>query len=463
MKLSRYLVTSEPFLDETTGRARRIILGTRTSEIRVLDEASWRDLEGGQLEALPEEYLDDLIDAEILVPDSEDELATILGQNAAACADDDQLYLVVQPSASCQLGCDYCGQSHTSARLSQEDQDRLVDRVRGKLGARAYREFFVAWFGGEPLAGLSVIRSLTPRFRALAREAGIAYGAKMVTNGLALTHDVATEVVAEHAVEHIEITLDGTSEFHDRRRHRKNGTPTFDRIFANLLDLARRDDLEPHLSVRCNVDRRNAEGVSSLIRALAEAGLQGRISFYVASVYSWGNDAHHLALPPEEFARREVGWLAEMVTLGFRPALIPFRKHVLCLATMPEGELVDAYGSLFNCTEVSYVPTYGTPNVYSIGTVAGGEVPGRRARLGDFNERIGRGEYPCASCRMLPVCGGSCPKKWQEGLDPCPSTKRNIQDRLLLHYAVHRLNGRAEAAGVAPRTPVESGAAAGVR
>ncbi|WP_406698941.1 radical SAM protein [Singulisphaera sp. Ch08] len=454
MKISKYLVASEVFLDELTGRARRIILGTRTSEVRVLDEASWRDLEGGRLEALPEKDLNDLVDAEILVPDWEDELATILGQNVAACADDDQLYLVVQPSASCQLGCDYCGQSHTSMRLSQEDQDHLVNRVRGKLGARVYRKFFVAWFGGEPLAGLSVIRSLTPRFRALARDSGISYGAKMVTNGLALSHDVASEVVAEHAVEHIEITLDGTSEFHDRRRHRKNGTPTFDKIFTNLLDLARRDDLELHVSVRCNVDRRNAEGVSPLIRTLAEAGLQDRISFYVASVYSWGNDAHRLAIPPEEFASLEVGWLAEMITLGFRPGLIPSRKSVLCLATMPEADLVDAYGSLFNCTEVSYVPTYGTPNVYSIGTVAGGEVPGKRSLLGDFNEQIGRGEYPCASCRMLPVCGGSCPKKWQEGLDPCPSTKRNIQDRLLLHYAVHRLNSQGEAAS---RTLIASG------
>jgi uncharacterized protein len=36
---------------------------------------------------------------------------------------------------------------------------------------------------------------------------------------------------------------------------------------------------------------------------------------------------------------------------------------------------------------------------------------------------------------MLPVCGGSCPKQWLEELNPCPPTKLNIEDRLLLALA----------------------------
>lgn len=42
----------------------------------------------------------------------------------------------------------------------------------------------------------------------------------------------------------------------------------------------------------------------------------------------------------------------------------------------------------------------------------------------------------------MPVCGGGCPKSWKEGIKPCPSTKFNIKDKLLLHYATNKLNGK---------------------
>jgi uncharacterized protein len=31
---------------------------------------------------------------------------------------------------------------------------------------------------------------------------------------------------------------------------------------------------------------------------------------------------------------------------------------------------------------------------------------------------------------MFGLCGGACPKHWEEGVTPCPSYKFNIQDRL---------------------------------
>jgi uncharacterized protein len=129
----------------------------------------------------------------------------------------------------------------------------------------------------------------------------------------------------------------------------------------------------------------------------------------------------------------------QMLQLGFPVGFIPSRKPVVCMAVKPHSELVDAYGTIFNCTEVSYVPAYGTPNEYAIEHLSGIGLPGKRDRLGNFNDQVRQGEYPCSSCRMLPVCGGACPKAWQEGLEPCPSAKGNIEQRLLLSYAVSRI------------------------
>jgi uncharacterized protein len=100
--------------------------------------------------------------------------------------------------------------------------------------------------------------------------------------------------------------------------------------------------------------------------------------------------------------------------------------------------LTDALGNVFNCTEVSQVPAYGEPNKFALGTVdertALAHVPFR-----EFNDEIAKGEHSqCGACRMLPVCGGACPKQWSEGRVPCPPAKTNMPERLTLWYATQQ-------------------------
>lgn len=479
MRLSTYIAASPAIVDGASGRAKRVIMATRTAQTRVVDDRAWDYLTQGTFDLLPLSLLYEMIDIEAVVPDDEDELATIIRRNSVAISAASLLYLVVQPTASCQLGCDYCGQEHSARLLSTEDQDAFVERTRRKLRSGAYTEFEIGWFGAEPLLGLSVIRRMTPSLMDLARECGARYAAKVVTNGLSLSKRVAAELVNDLGVRFIEVTLDGSADSHDARRHTKRGGATFDRILANVLQVAR-SGLPVTLNLRCNVDRRNADGVADLVRLLAEANVQDQISLYFAPIHSWGNDAHLKSLSRAEFAAWEMERYAEMVLLGFTPSLLPTRKPTVCLAVMPEGELVDAYGDIYNCTEVSYVPAYGSPNVYRIDSLGnGGKNPQGRNRpvadtdratgsaprtvavtigprpnaanekrpthphpgleLRDFNGRIAEGRYDCHECRMLPVCGGSCPKQWAEGLAPCPPAKYDIEDRLLLAYAQSRI------------------------
>jgi uncharacterized protein len=439
IKFSNYYVLTPPFFDELEGCSKRLIYATRTSSIRVINEATWELLKQGMFSQLPKEILSDLVNIELIVPAEEDELTTILNQNDAAAIDSGNLYMVVQPTASCQLGCSYCGQEHRNKLLSNEEQHLLVKRIRAKLEEKQFQKLSIGWFGAEPLIGLPVIRTLTPTLQSLAESFGCDYEAKIVTNGLVLTEKVASEIVNSLGVRSIEITLDGVAEFHDARRYQKNGMPTFDKIFSNVITLIQCKELDVKINIRCNVDRQNCKSVSSLLQMLAEKGVQERIGFYVAPIHSWGNDAHTRSLSAEEFATWEITWLAEMIQLGFKPGLIPSRKPVVCMAVNPQAELVDAYGTIFNCSEVSYVPTYGSPNEYAIGHLSGKEIPDKREQLGNFNAQVRQGEFPCSSCQMLPVCGGACPKSWKEGLEPCPSAKLNIKERLLLDYAISRI------------------------
>ena len=440
LRLSAYHVASQAFLDEDDSVIKRLVFATRTATVIIIPEKCWIATRNGNLAVLPESVVAELCEIELLVPADTDELATVLARQRAASATDDRLTLVVQPTAACQLACGYCGQEHSHTHLSEAHQDLFLDSARRSLATGRYRALGIGWFGAEPLAGLRAMRRMSPRLQALAAEFGCDYTSSITTNGLSLTDDTATELVKTHAVRSLTVSLDGLRDAHDARRPTKAGKPTFERILANLLRLCRRADLDLDIDVRANVDRRNADQVVPLLRLLAAARVQDRIRFYVAPVHSWGNEAHERSLPPEEFANAEIAWFAEMARLGFRVSVVPELTPVVCIAVKPDSAVVDATGALYNCTEVSYVPAYGTPNRFSVGHVETGTDRTARQILGDFHDRVAAGAYSCGTCRMLPVCGGACPKQWLEGRAPCPSAKLNIEDRLLLGYALSRGN-----------------------
>ena len=107
LKLSHYYRVSRPLLDQVEERTKRAIYVTRTAMFRVIDEESWSLIEQGQFQQIPSEMLAELINIELLVPEEENELQAIIQQNQSTIAEDENLYLVIQPTAYCQLGCHY--------------------------------------------------------------------------------------------------------------------------------------------------------------------------------------------------------------------------------------------------------------------------------------------------------------------------------------------------------------------
>ena len=437
LKITRYL-TSVDILEG--GRKNKLLFSARTGTLMVMDFHSWQALETGHFELLPQEVLEDLKRKKLLVSKDENEVQTVLDENKKFLEErDDSLYTVIQPTAACPLGCHYCGQAHSNNHLSEENQKNTLQYIAKKLSAKKYKFLNVSWFGGEPLSGMSVINNLSPKIQALAKESGLLYSASIVTNGLLLSQENARKLIHEHQVKSIEITLDGTAEYHDQRRHLKTGGATFLKIYKNLQELAKIKLDDVFISIRCNIDARNKDGVVPLLKQLANDNLEKKIDIYFAQIHSWGNDAHRLAADKTEFARWQIEWFLEMKELGFNSHGIPSRKKKFCIAVTPNHDLVDPYGNIFKCTEVSLVPTYeqNSENIYKVGHVKNKRIdqPERNSVLENFFETDVIKNYACYECSILPVCGGTCPKLWHEGIPPCPPMKYNMKERLLIHYA----------------------------
>ncbi len=443
-KLSKYVVITDP-VNEVS---QRVAFSTRKVKKTIITDACYKALVENFVDEIPDTIQKQLLDRGVIVDANCTELEEVISENIEETfLDNGSLYEVIQPSANCQLGCYYCGQEHRKHSVSQQVIDKILDRIIYKFNAGNYKDVHVGWFGAEPLMGLQQMREIDTQLRERLGP-DVPVGGHMVSNGLSLKKNIFLEMVNKFKLNKIEITLDGIKEYHDAHRYTKSGNESFDIIYKNLKDILTIPDFKDlgcRIIIRCNVDEKNVDGVEPLIRKFAEDGLHILISqLYFVGVYSWGgNDAHKKSLTKEAFAMQKLKWDMLKMKLGYPNAYRRYaRKKVTCIATGGESEMYDAYGNTFNCTEISYAGHYKNTE-YDLGNLIFTEPSHKfeKKPLNDWYQKVrDTKEFPCHSCPLLPICGGSCPKSWVEGNPACPPFKFNIKKELELNYILRKTN-----------------------
>ncbi|MEV6602161.1 radical SAM protein [Actinoplanes sp. NPDC051346] len=434
---SRYAIVGDTVFRHPTGRVVRPVLHAATARVFLADPDTAGRLAGEPpSETAGADHDRLLADAGLLVAEDADEPAAIIAAGRAASRDARIRNFVVMPSAYCNMGCGYCGQTHERVTVSGSHREVLAARFDRAANSGRYDALTVRWFGGEPLMAFAVLRDLSDRFIASADAAGVRYAAKVVTNGALLD---ARKLRALHRarVGTIEVTLDGPAEVHDASRPLKSGGGSFARITAVIaaaLDDAEVDGLQ--FVIRTNVGVHNAGLAEPFSAALADAGLaHDRVHCYPAPVHAWGNDVTDVALARREMAATEMAWLRAYRKFGLRSALLPTaRKDVVCVATTRHSEVVAPDGRLYSCTEQPLVPGVSDAHLGRLAEHGPDELRPAGA-FDDWYDTVEAGETPCRSCAILPLCGGACPKLWREGQSPCPPLRDNIRQRLDL-YAI---------------------------
>ncbi len=444
-KMSYYRVITE---NPVNAEGDYLIYSTRTCKLLVITSTCLEHLQQGDFEQIPASIFDKLLKYKLIVPAEENELLTTLSENVEEIEANTILHEIIQPSANCQLGCYYCGQQHTKHLLNEDVAKRLVERISKKCASGLYKHLNIAWFGGEPLMAFQQVRSLSHEFMRIAKENNMTYSAAMVSNGLSLKENIFVELGTQLNIKSVDVTLDGLAEYHDKHRYTKENRGSFDIIYNNLKSILTRPDFNElgcKITIRCNVDEKNFPGISDFITFIANDPIFRKVaSFYFAGIYSWGgNNAHKQSLEKGTFAKREINWKLEMIEKGLPNTFkLPERKKSVCTAVKGDNaEMIDAYGNVFNCSEVSYSSFYeNTP--YVLGNLKlDTHAEYTNKPLEDWNETLKTDKFPCHKCRLMPVCGGQCPKKWYEDEPACPPFKFNIREKMELIYLQSKTSG----------------------
>ena len=159
--------------------------------------------------------------------------------------DASELRLTVLTTMQCNFACDYCFQGDhgdynaTADKMSLETADRLCHWAELQLDELGSSQFGLTFFGGEPLLNQPVMYAMAERLWRTTQKRGIDMRINVITNGLLLTPDVVDRL-EPFGLHSIKITLDGDRDAHDRMRPLRGGQGTFDRIIANIRQVAHR-------------------------------------------------------------------------------------------------------------------------------------------------------------------------------------------------------------------------------
>ncbi len=144
--------------------------------------------------------------------------------------------LTLSVSEQCNLRCGYCPHGHELGWIRSHQDERMSPSVARK----AVREFLtrsrdvetpsISFYGGEPLLEFDLIREIVD----LVRREGPCDDYRFIidTNGTLLSEEVCAFIVTEGV--HLQISLDGPTDIHDRHRSHRGGGPSHAEVEAGI-------------------------------------------------------------------------------------------------------------------------------------------------------------------------------------------------------------------------------------
>lgn len=349
-----------------------------------------------------------------------------------------ELWVNVMTTYACNLACPYCYQGHgdiLDTTMTPQTADAVLQFVKTYSRESNCRKISLMLYGGEPLLNPRQAFQLIDGLKAWADDNGVDFGSGFITNGTLFTPEVVERMKATPQRIN-QLTLDGPKHIHDRRRIRKNGQGTYDRIIQSLELLS--EHRIPNVFLRIDVDKDNASHMDELLDDLKARSLQhipigfGLIQAKSQACSSWWN----FCLRGEESKLLLPDIWRKALDRGFDVRLRPHVFFVYCGAQTNFSIMIDPSGDVYKCSN------FLGQREHRVGSIReDGSMTGLNYEYFDWMSRNPLAFEACRACTYLPLCGGGC-----AGLafkehgtfhrEICGEIKSILEDqlKLYLHY-----------------------------
>jgi len=390
-----------------------IVFNSFTNEYLVLEEMLYQMLDAShkmkdfsELYEVHPEFYNHLVDKGFLVEEPLDEVQRVIDASRLIDSDESKFELHINPTMNCNFKCWYCYETHIKDSKMDTQTINYVEEFVSNVfeNKKELREFHLGWFGGEPL--LYFHKVVVPILKSTYEHGiarGIDFSSSITTNGL-LIDDNVIDLCLKYNLNFFQITLDGNRERHDTVRFISEGRGSYDKIVANIFNLAKN---KITVNVRINISVETLTDLGDIANDFANMAAEDRkfIVFDLHKVWQIKQDIDQ-QINDFRWIFREHGF---KVASGTHDTVINS-----CYGDHKNHATINYNGEVFKCTARDF-------------TTANSEGILKPGGFIEWNEKLDKRlnskfkNKPCLECPILPMCGGGCTQQAieHEGVDYC--------------------------------------------
>ncbi|HDY8068248.1 TPA: radical SAM protein [Vibrio vulnificus] len=316
---------------------------------------------------------------------------------------------VIKPTHACNLSCAYCyNEDERNKKMTMKTLRSVIERTSEFVISNIKdRKVDFIWHGGEPmLMGIGFYREVMSSQSKYTNKIDISN--VMQTNGIKID-DSWCEFFKEHHWQ-VSISLDGTREVNNLTRIQRNGSGTFDDIYAAIQRVKKH---KIPLGICLVLSKNNVGNLREVYQFLKKEGLNFNI---IPMTYSGKaiNVINDIGLSPEEYAEAWIElydyWFYDDETVHCsdfvnKSAGVLNRCGADCVGIRDCSRSVisiDHNGDVYPCATMSPDPNwrYGNITEHELPTLFASEkaaVAGRR-----------QPDNNCLHCKWRVNCNGGC-------------------------------------------------------
>lgn len=405
------------------------------SDTFIVFDCSYKDLILNNIENLEKKntgLYNQIINSQCYVPDTLDEFSRLLDHTTKIIQNENQFFLILNPTLSCNFKCWYCYEDHIKGSNMSDQVIQSIDLLYNKILEENpnIKTFTLSFFGGEPLMRFkSIVQPRIKKHIDFCKKNELSYNFSFTSNGSLISKKMILELKKYGDIS-FQITLDGNEELHNKVRFFTNNKGSY-KIIVKNIKLLLENNIEVRL--RINYTRENYLSIIDILEDLKEISLDQRRNFEIDFHRVWQDKEGMKTLNGIHKV------LNSFVNGGFKIIFADLNEiNNACYADKKNTLVINYNGDIYKCTAKDFSRENREGYLESSGNIIWEKSQEHRQHLKLTNKR-------CHTCRIAPLCGGGCTRYIleREGSDYCLFNKMDdLIDKQILYRFDSAIRGK---------------------
>lgn len=336
-----------------------------------------------------------LLKSKSILEDNVDEISLVKNLQRTVDNNEKIFILTINPTLDCNFRCWYCYENHVfRSKIEPEILCKIKKLIHNIVVKQTMLEHFqLNFFGGEPLLGYNTVIDIITYAEEVCHSSGKNISIAFTTNGYLLNAE-RIQVLSEHCVNSMQITLDGNRDTHNKVRFSSARLGSYDKILENTKLLLKKNI---HVTLRLNYTSDNIAAMSDIVDDLSDLTAEERkfltVHFFRVWQDSQGTDIKEIV--NETMGKyRDAGIMAYIYPLN--------NVKVSCYGDKLNAAVINYNGDVYRCTAVNFAKDTREGYVNNEGEFVWENDSYDKRKNAKFKNKA------CLKCRLLPICNGGC-------------------------------------------------------